>query len=115
MGGAPKARDEDGRLALPLWITFTRKAPGDLPIEDFAIPENVIAMPVNHMTGQPVSREEKDAILEYFIRGTKPKLLEARSPRLPGRSAQASPSIDVSPPSAPPSSLPAGGLKPSDT
>jgi penicillin-binding protein 1A len=69
-----------GRLALPLWITFMQKALADLSPDDFPVPENVVAIPVNHMTGRPVPREEKGAILEYFIKGTEPSPLEARAP-----------------------------------
>jgi penicillin-binding protein 1A len=69
-----------GRLALPLWITFMQKALADLSPDDFPVPENVVAIPVNHMTGHPVPREEKGAILEYFIKGTEPSPLEARAP-----------------------------------
>jgi penicillin-binding protein 1A len=104
-----------GRLALPLWINFMEKVLADLPPEDFPVPENVVAVPVNHMTGRPILREEKDTILEYFIKGTEPAPLEARSPRHPARSVQASSPPDAPPPSPPPSPLPAGGLMPSDT
>jgi penicillin-binding protein 1A len=69
-----------GRLALPLWISFMEKALSDLPPDDFPVPENVVAIPVNYMTGRPVPREEKGAILEYFIKGTEPAPLEAKAP-----------------------------------
>lgn len=104
-----------GRLALPLWITFMEKVLADLPPEDFPVPENVVAVPVSHMTGRPIHREEKDAILEYFIKGTEPAPLDARSPRHPARSVQASSPPNAPPPSPPPSPLPAGGLMPGDT
>jgi penicillin-binding protein 1A len=81
------------RLALPLWINFMQKALGDLPPDDFPVPENVIAIPVDYMTGLPVPRDEKGAILEYFIKGTEPKPLEAKAPPsgTPPRTAEASP------------------------
>jgi len=104
-----------GRLALPLWIAFMSKALADLPPEDFTVPENVVAVPVNHTTGRPIHGGEKDAILEYFIKGTEPSPLEARSPRSPARSVQASSPPDALPPQPPPSPPSAGGLKPSDT
>jgi penicillin-binding protein 1A len=72
--------DTGGRLALPLWISFMEKALSDLPPDDFPVPENVVAIPVNYMTGRPVPREEKGAILEYFIKGTEPAPLEAKAP-----------------------------------
>jgi len=69
-----------GRLALPLWISFMEKALSDLPPDDFPVPENVVAISVDPMTGRPVPREEKGAILEYFIKGTEPTPFEAKAP-----------------------------------
>jgi len=87
-----------GRMALPLWIAFMQKVLPDLPEEDFTPPDNVVAIPVNHMTGRPVSREDKGAILEYFIKGTEPKPVEAiLPPGLSPRPAQASPAPPVFP------------------
>jgi penicillin-binding protein 1A len=80
-----------GRLALPLWITFMQKILPDFPPEDFTPPENVVAIPVNHMTGRPVPQDEKGAILEYFIKGTEPVVSQAAS-GTPPRAAAAGPS-----------------------
>jgi len=81
-----------GRMALPLWIAFMQKILDDLPEEDFTPPDSVVAIPVNHMSGRPVSRDEKGAILEYFIKGTEPRPLEATESRgLSPRPAQAQP------------------------
>ena len=80
-----------GRMALPLWIAFMQKVLGDLPAEDFPVSENVVAIPVNHMTGRPVPQDEKGAILEYFIKGTEPVVSQAASGP-PPRAAAAGPS-----------------------
>ncbi len=82
------------RMALPLWITFMQKALSDLPPDDFPVPENVVAIPVNYMTGQPTPREEKGGFQEYFIKGTEPAPLEVKAPSLETspRAAEASPS-----------------------
>jgi penicillin-binding protein 1A len=101
-----------GRLALPLWITFMQKALADLSPDDFPVPENVVAIPVNHMTGRPVPREEKGAILEYFIKGTEPSPLEAKAHTLSPRSAQASPQVGGSPPPTLPAAPPASAAPP---
>lgn len=95
-----------GRLALPLWITFMQKALSDLPPDDFPVPENVVAIPVNYMTGQPIPREEKGGFQEYFIKGTEPKPLEVKAPSLEAspRAAEASPSSPEATPQ--PSPLP---------
>lgn len=86
-----------GRMALPLWIAFMQRILPDIPVEDFPVPDNVVAVPVDHATGEPVPQAEKGAILEYFIKGTEPAPLEATVPSgLSPRPAQASP-----PPAAP--------------
>jgi len=94
-----------GRLALPLWIAFMQKALADLPPEDFPVPENVVAVPVNHSTGRPAPPAEKGAILEYFIKGTEPSPLEVRAPSsgTAPRTAEASPPpTGLRSPAAPP-------------
>ncbi len=91
------------RMALPIWIAFMQKVLPDLPQEDFTPPDNVVAIPVNHMTGRPVLREEKGTIREYFIKGSEPKPLEAAaSPEFSlGR-----PQAPAGPTGPPPSSIP---------
>ncbi|MBI4841821.1 MAG: PBP1A family penicillin-binding protein [candidate division NC10 bacterium] len=102
-----------GRLALPLWIAFMQRILPDLPPEDFKPPENVVAIPVNHMTGRPVPQGENGSILEFFIKGTEPKALEATAPPGPSpRSAQAFPTPPAGNPGnapAAPSALPQPG------
>ncbi len=91
-----------GRMALPLWIAFMQRILDDLPEEDFTPPDNVVAIPVSHGTGRPVSRDEKGAILEYFIKGTEPRPLEATGSRgFSPRPAQAQPTSVPPPPPGP--------------
>jgi penicillin-binding protein 1A len=95
------------RLALPPWIAFMQKALADIPPEDFPVPEDVVAIPVDHMTGRPVPKDEKTAILEYFIKGTESSLSEVRPP-LPDTPPSAAepfpptPGASPQPPTAPP-------------
>jgi penicillin-binding protein 1A len=96
------------RMALPLWIAFMQKALADLPPDDFPVPENVVAIPVDYMTGRPVPNDEKGAILEHFIKGTEPAPLEVSAPSSgpPPEPADASP-----PPAGPqPPAAPAAGV-----
>ncbi len=103
-----------GRMALPLWIAFMQRVLPDLPPEDFPVPDNVVAVRVNHETGFPVSPEDRGAIQEYFIKGTEPAPFEATAPpALSPPPAQASPppvapspGVDTPAPAGePPSSL----------
>jgi penicillin-binding protein 1A len=81
------------RMALPLWIRFMQKALENVPADDFEVPDNVIAVPVDHLTGLSVPPDEKGAIREYFIRGTEPmpwqEILTLGAPPLPGPASSA--------------------------
>ncbi|MBI2163291.1 MAG: hypothetical protein HYU32_04005 [candidate division NC10 bacterium] len=72
-----------------------------------------MAIPVNHLTGRPVPQGENGSILEFFIKGTEPKALEAAAPPgLSPRSAQAFPALPAGIPGnapAAPSALPQPG------
>jgi penicillin-binding protein 1A len=62
-----------GRLALPIWVEFMRKVLPDSKDEDFPVPENVVAVPVDHQPGLRAFPGDPNAITEYFIRGAEPK------------------------------------------
>jgi len=48
-------RGSDGaRTALPIWMEFWAAAMKDKPIEDFAVPGNIVFVPVDS-TGHPAS------------------------------------------------------------
>jgi penicillin-binding protein 1A len=99
-----------GRMALPLWIAFMQRILPDLPPEDFPVPEDVVAVPVNHATGRRVAGNDSGTILEYFIQGTEPTLLEAEgTPGLAPPAAQASP---APPGPSPPAVAPEGPIPP---
>ncbi len=100
------------RLALPPWIAFMQKALTDLPPDDFPVPENVVAIPVNYMTGLPAPQDDKGAILEYFIKGTEPAPLEAKAPSSgspPGAAEASSSPAGPRPPAAPVAGVAGGG------
>jgi penicillin-binding protein 1A len=100
------------RLALPPWIAFMQKALTDLPPDDFPVPENVVAIPVNYMTGLPAPQDDKGAILEYFIKGTEPAPLQAKAPSSgspPGPAEASSSPAGPRPPAAPVAGVAGGG------
>jgi len=86
-----------GRLALPIWIQFMQKALTGAEAEDFPVPENLVAVRVDHQTGRPTSPGSSDAIMEYFIKGAEPKPAQAGSPGPAPQAAEA-----VSTPAGPP-------------
>ncbi len=62
--------------ALPIWKNFFEKIKKDLPLDPFPMPEGLIKMPVDRVTGKKITRDcdcdEKDMILETFVKGTEP-------------------------------------------
>jgi penicillin-binding protein 1A len=80
-----------GRLALPIWIQFMQKALADAEAEDFPVPENVVAVRVDHQTGLPAPPGDPNAIMEYFIRGAEPKAARAAGPTPPPIAGETAP------------------------
>jgi membrane carboxypeptidase/penicillin-binding protein len=50
----------------------------DTPPEDFPVPETVVPVLVNYMSGLPTTPDDKNAIKEFFLQGTEPRQIEAR-------------------------------------
>jgi membrane carboxypeptidase/penicillin-binding protein len=50
----------------------------DTPAEDFTVPDNVVPVLVNYMSGLPTTPDDKNAIKEFFLPGTEPRQIEAR-------------------------------------
>lgn len=65
-------------LALPIWIRFMQRVLKATPPEDFPVPENVVSVLVNYMSGLPTTPDDKNAIKEFFLPGTEPRQIEAR-------------------------------------
>jgi penicillin-binding protein 1A len=62
-------RDETGsRAALPIWMAFMSRALAGSPVEDFAVPERIVVMPVD-LDG---SSECGRAVPMAFVAGTQP-------------------------------------------
>jgi len=69
-----------GLLAVPIWMDFMRVIMHGEPSEDFPVPTGVVPSYVNYDSGSPVSREDPGAILEYFVRGTEPRVVTSHQP-----------------------------------
>ena len=68
-------RHEAGsRVALPIWIEFTRSALESVPDARIPKPDNVIAVHVHEETGNAVPADHPNALLEYYVVGTQPVL-----------------------------------------
>jgi penicillin-binding protein 1A len=71
--------ESSATLAVPIWTRFMQQTLKDLPPEDFHAPANVVPVLVNYASGRPTTRDDKGAILEFFVRGTEPRDIEART------------------------------------
>ena len=62
--------------ALPIWQKFYEGVKDDLPKEGWALPEDMIKIPIDRVTGKKLTPDcdcdEKDLILETYIKGTEP-------------------------------------------
>jgi penicillin-binding protein 1A len=65
-------REETGaRAALPIWISFWKKAMAQAPIESFPVPSNIVFVPVDAL-GRRASPGAPGVHLEPFVAGTEP-------------------------------------------
>lgn len=66
-------RGQDGaRSALPIWIDFWQQAMRDQPIEEYAIPGNIVFLPVDD-AGRPGRPDTPGVRMEPFVAGSEPK------------------------------------------
>jgi penicillin-binding protein 1A len=64
--------EEGARAALPIWMDFWAEAMKDKPIEDFAVPGNIVFVPVD--SGGYASAPGTPGVrMEPFIAGTEPR------------------------------------------
>ncbi len=68
-------RADGGRIALPIWMEFWQAVMSSRPIEEFAIPGNVVFVPVDDM-GQPGAPGSPGVHMEAFVAGTEPRVHE---------------------------------------
>jgi penicillin-binding protein 1A len=73
-------KDETGgHAALPIWLDFWKAVMADKPIEDYAIPANIVFMPVDEM-GRPGHAGMPGVQMEAFVAGTEPRFSSALGP-----------------------------------
>ncbi len=71
--------------ALPIWLKFFEEIKGDLVGDSFVMPEGLIKVPVDRITGKRITSDcdcdDQDLILEVFERGTEPTEICTRAER----------------------------------
>ncbi|HVR70769.1 MAG TPA: PBP1A family penicillin-binding protein [Vicinamibacteria bacterium] len=65
---------DGGRTALPIWLEFFAEAMKDAPLEDFAVPANIVFVPVD-AAGQPAPPGAQGVRMEAFVAGTQPRAM----------------------------------------
>jgi len=68
------AKGETGaKAALPIWIEFMSRALSDKPFQYFDIPDDVVKVTINPLTGRLASENDPYAVKALFKKGTEPK------------------------------------------
>ena len=65
-------KETGARAALPIWIGFMSKALAQRTFEYFDIPDGVVRVPINPVTGAPVDSEAPNAVMALFKMGSEP-------------------------------------------
>jgi penicillin-binding protein 1A len=65
-------KEEGGRVALPIWMDFWKEATRDAPIEEYAIPPNIVFVPVD-AAGRLGRAGAPGVRMEPFVAGTEPR------------------------------------------
>jgi penicillin-binding protein 1A len=60
------------RAALPIWIDFMTGALNDKPIQYFDIPDDVVVVPIDPLTGRLAPDDDPHAVKAFFKKGTEP-------------------------------------------
>ncbi|MFH1994062.1 MAG: PBP1A family penicillin-binding protein [Pseudomonadota bacterium] len=67
------ALETGARAALPIWIEFMQAALTRTPYQYFDIPDNVVKVRIDPITGRLASDDASDAVTALFKKGTEPR------------------------------------------
>ncbi|MBW2739525.1 MAG: PBP1A family penicillin-binding protein [Deltaproteobacteria bacterium] len=65
-------RETGARAALPIWMEFMEKALSDKPFQYFDIPDDMVQMYIDPVTGLPENAKSPNAVTALFKKGTEP-------------------------------------------
>ncbi len=86
-------QESGGRIAVPVWTEFMRRALRGSDPAPFPQPDGVYAVLINPRTGGPAAPGDPESFKEYFLRGPN-TLTRGAIPALPGPPRPAPPRID---------------------
>ena len=65
-------RETGARAALPIWMEFMEKALSDKPFQYFDIPDDMVQVYIDPVTGLPENAKSPNAVTALFKKGTEP-------------------------------------------
>ena len=66
-------RETGARAALPVWMEFMGKALADKPFQYFDIPDDVVQVYIDPVSGLPENTESPNAVTALFKKGAEPR------------------------------------------
>ncbi|OGL42854.1 MAG: hypothetical protein A2042_01795 [Candidatus Schekmanbacteria bacterium GWA2_38_11] len=66
-------KETGGKIAAPIWTNFIGECFKPDQVKDFPVPEGVTFVTVDPRSGNPVSKDSQNGLLQAFIKGTEPK------------------------------------------
>ncbi|WP_420820539.1 penicillin-binding protein 1A [Saliniradius amylolyticus] len=72
LGNAMVGGEDGARVAQPAWIRFMQQALEDVPEAQSSVPDDIISVRIDRLTGKLTQRSDHTARFEYFIKGTAP-------------------------------------------
>ena len=66
-------RETGARAALPIWMEFMEKALADKAFQYFDIPDDVVRLNIDPVTGLPENAKSPNAVTALFKKGTEPR------------------------------------------
>ncbi|MCK4620492.1 MAG: penicillin-binding protein, partial [Desulfobacterales bacterium] len=66
-------RETGARAALPIWMEFMEKALADKPFQYFDIPDDVVRLNIDPVSGLPENAKSPNAVTALFKKGTEPR------------------------------------------
>ncbi|MFZ0131935.1 MAG: PBP1A family penicillin-binding protein [Desulfobacterales bacterium] len=66
-------RESGGRAALPIWMAYMREALASQPVDYFDIPDDIVQVRIDPISGKPVADPTAGAVVALFKKGTEPQ------------------------------------------
>jgi len=71
-------KEVGGRVALPAWMAFMKEALEGVPDDPPKMPDSLVAARIDKKTGLRVTGKRADTLLEVFMPGTEPPIMDER-------------------------------------